>query len=353
MDKEIENLLTICCLGYNHGEFLKENLDSIKRIDYPYIEVIIVDDGSSDDSVTQLKEIKKDFPFELKIIAQKNTGNIGKNFNNALAIAKGSLVTFIALDDVFNSKVILQEIKKMNANSNLAFIASNKAVAINDEGYIDHSLPDTPIRNIKKPSVQELLEFEYSNFGSFYVQGSIFRKSIIDEIGGFDESMTGDDIVLRTKLFRYMIHNEKWDQEIIDENNVFYRQHGTNISKNSIRQIRIVTEYLDKYWKDREDPQILIDWVVFAIRTNKFSQYSHMFTFNERADNLSKNPIIRQEIEKSLAKEKEGEKTPISKFFFKKEKLNNTRNITILGFLNFSYSKKIEPSNSTHYLDLE
>ncbi|WP_300386599.1 glycosyltransferase family A protein, partial [Clostridium sp.] len=254
-------ILSICCLGYNHAEFLQENLDSIKRIDYPHIEVIVVDDGSTDNSVELLNRIQNNFPFELKIIAQENTGNIGKNFNNAIHIAKGELITFISLDDVFNSKAILEEIELISNDPNIAFVAAKKTVTINNDGFINNVLPKLPIDTAKKPNLEELLEFEYSEFGAFYIQGVVFKKEVIDKIQGFDEDMTGDDIVLRTKLFKEMICSRAWDYHLINSNNVFYRLHDNNIHKNSVRQIKIVTEYLEKYWPERDDPEILIDWV--------------------------------------------------------------------------------------------
>ena len=65
--------LSICCLGYNHANFLKDNLNSICAIQYKNIEVIVVDDGSKDDSVLLLNELASSFPYPIKIIAQQNT----------------------------------------------------------------------------------------------------------------------------------------------------------------------------------------------------------------------------------------------------------------------------------------
>jgi len=344
------NLLSICCLGYNHEKFLKENLDSIKRIDYPHVEVIVVDDGSSDDSVTLLREIQKDFPFELKIIAQKNTGNIGRNFNNAYHIAKGNLITFISLDDVFNSKAILEEIEIMNADPKLAFVAAKKAVAIDNDGFINSNLPKLPIETMESPSLEELLEFDYSHFGAFYIQGAIFRKEIIDKIQCFDEDMTGDDIVLRTKLFKEMIFNQAWDYKFINYNNVFYRLHDNNIHKNSSRQIKIVTEYLDKYWSDREDPEILIDWVCSIARNKSLNEYLAVFSLNNRASGLLKNERVQRSISKSIFLEK----FDIFKLVFLKKKIDKiNRQILLFNIFKINYKKKdkSKSNDSRHFLD--
>ncbi|MDN3454335.1 glycosyltransferase family 2 protein [Psychrobacter sp. APC 3350] len=348
--KTNEGLLSICCLGYNHADFLRENLDSIKRIDYPHIEVIVVDDGSSDNSVTLLKKIKKEFPFELKIITQENTGNIGKNLNIACNFAKGGLITFISLDDIFNSKSILEEIKIMNTNPKLAFVAAKKVVTINDSSFINNVLPKLPIDTTEKPSLEELLDFEYTKFGAFYIQGVIFRKKVIDKIQCFDEDMTGDDIVLRTKLFKEMIYSGIWDYHLINSNNVFYRLHDNNIHKNSIRQIKIVTEYLDKYWPESDDPEILIDWVCNVICNKSSGDFLPMFSLNNRVSRLLKNERVQNSIKESILSERPN----IFNLILSKKKIDKVnRQIVIFNYIKIDYKKKSKTkvNNNCHFLD--
>lgn len=353
--------LSICCLGYNHAKFLHENLKSISKISYNNIQVIVVDDGSSDDSTNILHKLAQDFPFPITIISQENTGNIGKNFNTALNYASGELVSFIALDDVFNSKAMLTEIQLMNEDPKLAFVAAETAISINDEGMLIDDLPPLPIRNMVKVSIDELLEFEYTQFGSFYIQGCIFRKSIIDAIGGFDEDMTGDDIILRVKLFRYLKQHSEWNYSFIDENNVFYRLHDNNIHKNGSRQIRIVTEYLDRYWPDKPNPRTLIDWAKWNIQDKKIEEAALLFSMNRRSAMLLAEPEIIQILKKNLEQENKywGNKFNkiIKKYFYRKEKLApDTRKLILFGIISIRYRKKnqIAPSKpSIHYSEYQ
>lgn len=339
MNSAHNNQLSICCLGYNHANFLQENLESICKIGYENIEIIVVDDGSPDNSVEKLRQLKDKIPYRMEIIAQQNTGNIGKNFNNALKVATGDLITFISLDDVFNPKIVLSEIEEMNADPKLAFIASSKAVFINDQGIIDNNRLDLSLHTAEiNPTINDLLEFEYSKFGAFYIQGSIFRKDIVDAIGGFDEDMTGDDIVLRTKVFNYMLDKPDLKFKIIKENNVFYRMHDNNIHKNSLRQIKIVTEYLARYWPNRPNPPVLIDWIIYTISKCKFEEYMPIFTLNKRASLLLNEKIVLDKIKSSVIKDR---KTLFQRVIFNKQKIDSTKKqITLFGFIKFSYSKK-------------
>ena len=74
-----KGLLSICCVGYNHAPFIKFNIDALRKSKFRNMELIIVDDGSTDNSAHVLQEETKHLPFPVKLILQKNTGNIGFN----------------------------------------------------------------------------------------------------------------------------------------------------------------------------------------------------------------------------------------------------------------------------------
>jgi Glycosyltransferases, probably involved in cell wall biogenesis len=338
-------LLSICCLGYNHANFLQENLDSIVRINYKNIEVIVVDDGSTDNSADILQKLAKNFPLPITIISQENTGNIGKNFNTAIQHANGELISFIALDDVFRPDTMLASIQLMAKNPSLAFIAAKTAVAINDTGLVINKLPPLPIEELEHISIDELLEFEYTQFGSFYIQGCIFRKSIIDAISGFDEDMTGDDIILRTKLFRHLKQNFGWEYSFIHDNTVFYRLHDNNVHKNGTRQIRIVSEYLDKYWPNKPNPQTLIDWAKWVIQDKKFEEAISLFSMNKRAATLLSDPTIQQTLQHILYRESKLNKI-IKKYIYRKERpTSEIRKLIFFGIIPISYRRKKQISS--------
>jgi alpha-1,3-rhamnosyltransferase len=77
-------LISFCCVSYNHEKFIERylesiwNLESIWTQDYKNIEIIVVDDGSTDESVKVLESLKSKSPFPLKILTQQNTGNVDK-----------------------------------------------------------------------------------------------------------------------------------------------------------------------------------------------------------------------------------------------------------------------------------
>lgn len=268
--------ISFCVLGYKHRDFIEDCIKSIWEIDYENKEIIAVDDGSKDGSDELLHNLEKKSACPFTVITQENTGKVGYNFNKALEKASGEFVTFISLDDLYNTAEISTMIKDMASDSNLIFNASSKiqGIAIEKNEFVD--IEELKINEIENPTLNDLLELEFNYFGAFYIQGCIFRKEIIDKINGFDEDLTGDDIILRTKLFRYMIGNNLSSFKLHDNPSVFYRRHSNNISNNSTRQMKIVSEYYERYWPGRESSELFHKWYYASITPENFKQLKNM-----------------------------------------------------------------------------
>ncbi len=112
-------LLSVCCVSYNHEKFIPKCLESIWNQDYKNIEIIVIDDGSSDNSVSILENLKSKSPFPMTILTQANTGNIGKNFNRAINSAKGKFIALISCDDFFYENMASSQIDIFEKNENI------------------------------------------------------------------------------------------------------------------------------------------------------------------------------------------------------------------------------------------
>lgn len=325
-----KGLCSICCLGYKHAQFLEQNIRAIWDNDYKNVEIIAIDDGSNDSSIEKLKELQQQSPCPLIVIEQENTGNIGKNFNTAFKEASGEYVSFISLDDVLARNSISEKMAIMNNDHNVAFVANAQMLGIDNHENIKDIIPPLKLNEMENVSSNDLLELEYNEFGAFYIQGNIFRSDLVEAFNAFDEDMTGDDIVFRTKMFLYLKNNPHYNFKILKSAACYYRIHDNNVHKNTIRQMKIVTEYLERYWNERENPKILIDWALHAVKTMQFEEYMKIFALNSRSASLLLDSDIQQSIKKSIYKS----------IFYKKEKLEkNIRKIILLSFFKFQYSK--------------
>lgn len=93
--------------NYNHEKYLKERLTSIINQSYKNIELIILDDNSSDNSVQVIKDFFKDrdIPYQL-IVNEKNTGNVFRQWKKGIELATGDIIWICESDDSCDSQFL-------------------------------------------------------------------------------------------------------------------------------------------------------------------------------------------------------------------------------------------------------
>ena len=101
--------MSICIPSYNAGKYIEETIDSILNQDYPNIEIIIVDDGSTDE--TQFVIGKNKDP-RIKSFFQENKGAAAAR-NNAFRKSRGTYIKFMDADDLLNPACISFQINKI------------------------------------------------------------------------------------------------------------------------------------------------------------------------------------------------------------------------------------------------
>ena len=125
-----QKLVTIICLCHNQGDFVRESLDSIIEQTYSAIEMIIVDDASSDESKLIIRDFLKDKPLVQYFDLIENIGNC-KAFNKGLAMAKGAYIVDLSCDDVLQTDRISKQV------SYLESLPSDYGVVYSNAIYID------------------------------------------------------------------------------------------------------------------------------------------------------------------------------------------------------------------------
>lgn len=259
--KKNKPLISVCCLTYNQENFAKEAIESIWMQKYPEIEIIVIDDGSRDETYKLLKSLVKKSPYPMSVETQKNTGKIGFNLNRALKKAKGEYITFLSLDDKYIPGSIDKLINIALTDPSIIFVCPDRTIEINGSGE-EIGIIKSPMYGMteKDIKIEKLFQLEMMLGVTFYIQSAIFKKSIIDEVGGFDDDLIGDDIVLRVKIEKYMIENKIGSYVIVPFPTFYYRQHDTNIHNNKERQIQIIWEVAQRY--NNGYAPILRDWIL-------------------------------------------------------------------------------------------
>lgn len=170
--------IAICTL--NGGATLRECMDSLFELNYPHYEVILVSDGSTDNTVAIAEE------YDCKIIATENRG-LSSARNTAWQAAEGELVVYID-DDAYPDPEWLTYLALVFLETDYAAVGGPN-IPPPDDGLVAACVSNAP-----GGPIHVLLSDEEAE----HIPGCnmAFRKSVLEEIGGFDPlfRVAGDDV---------------------------------------------------------------------------------------------------------------------------------------------------------------
>lgn len=115
--------LSICCITYNHEEYIKDALESFlaQKVDVEY-EIIIADDASTDGTQSILKEYQKIYPDLIKLILREKNIGIMRNFADVLQRGAGEYLAYCDGDDYFTDNTKLaKQIKALDDNRSCSY----------------------------------------------------------------------------------------------------------------------------------------------------------------------------------------------------------------------------------------
>lgn len=204
-------VVTVVCLCYNHEKFVEEAILSVLNQTYKNIQIIVVDDASTDNSVNIIKQIVSNYTSIEFIALDKNIGNCSA-FNKSLPHSKGDFIIDFATDDVMLPHRIEQQVKHFSS------LDKSYGVVFTDSNYIDeqgHYLRSHYDYLKRKGLLHKVPEGDvYQSVISTYFISSptmISRKEVFDSLGGYDEQLSYEDFdfwIRSARNFRYSFLNE-------------------------------------------------------------------------------------------------------------------------------------------------
>lgn len=188
--------ISIITPNYNYGKFIGKTIESVVSQDYSNVEHIIVDDGSTDNSVEVISEYVLKYPDKVKLIQQENKGQTPA-INRALKKATGDIIGWINSDDLFALGTFQIVLKKFSKGKNIDAVFGDIEI-VNKEG-----------KTIKK---NKYLPFNYKSgiylgFGRIISSNAIFwRKELTEEVGFLDERF---DIAMDSEYWSRLLYRRK------------------------------------------------------------------------------------------------------------------------------------------------
>lgn len=233
-------LVTVICLCYNQEAYVIECLNSVINQSYSNIELIIVDDFSTDNSKKTICTWLQNNP-EIQFIANEINLGITKSFNNALEFAKGKYIIDLAADDVLLPECVASQINAFNTSSfkNLGVVYGN-AELISETGSFDsYYFPvNAQKKVIQKRITGDIYENVISDFNSMCSVSAMIKKSVLDYLGGYDESLAYEDLDFWIRASR-MFEFDFIDEPIMQKRIVTYSLASNFYKKNDSRAKKI------------------------------------------------------------------------------------------------------------------
>lgn len=203
-------LISVIIPFFNAEECLVCALDSIARQSYQNLQVILVDDGSTDSSQNIIKNyIQKTQQIKLA----KRSGPAAAR-NAGLRVAEGDFIAFLDADDYWTDRHLVHSVK---------YLLSNSTVDI--------------IKNLTQPFHEDQNKckvFGEKEFFPFLLGPSLYRRKVFDIVGNFNSELThGSDADFYLRTIEAGTAMQQTDQL-----SLFYRRHHTSLTANKKEAIK-------------------------------------------------------------------------------------------------------------------
>jgi glycosyltransferase involved in cell wall biosynthesis len=269
---------------YNRVAFLAEAIESVLAQTYSDWELILVNDGSTDDSISIAKRYVAASPGRIHYLEHPGGKNRGRSASRNLGIktSRGQYVAHLDSDDVWTTTKLEEQVEILDQHSTVAMTFAPMRVWCSWDphrprpDYIQR-LTFEPGCIISPPDFVPLILT-----GENDPAGYLMRRSVFDEVGGYDEIEMCEDWALYIKIaLKYPIH-------VARDYNYSYRQHSMQSCADLRSSGRFYSEFapffrwLNGYLAHTRcgDPQVLAAAAMAARRNriDRFKEFSSRFT---------------------------------------------------------------------------
>ncbi len=258
-------LVSVICLCYNHERFVEEAIRSVLNQTHKNIQLIVVDDASTDNSVNVIRSLVGSNPPIKFLALTENIGNC-KAFNRGLALAKGSFIIDLAADDVLLPNRVEVGIQKLLERGERFGVHFSDAEIIDAYGVHLYNHSDRfPHETIPQGDVYKQIVERY-----FICPPTVmFTRQVAEVLGGYDESLSYEDFdfwVRSSRAFQYVYSPEVLVKKRVFKNSLGAKQF-TLFSSHS-KSTLIVCEKIFRLNNTTEEQAALHNRIRYEIRLN-------------------------------------------------------------------------------------
>lgn len=245
-------LVSIIMPAYNAATYLREAVDSALGQTYREREIIVVDDGSTDDT----HHILADYGKEIRVVRQANKGSAGA-CNAGVAIAQGEWIAFLDADDIWLPDKLARQIE----------VCGNSAIAHADSVCFGETLPcELPRSSFEPPYFGNVLrELLIRNF--ITKSTVLMRRQVFLTCGGFDESYVAvEDWPLFLKVCA--VHELGYLPDVVVRYRVHKKSKSMQGRKTLADHLRIISAAFSADGVGRSFPELRTEALVSSYQVN-------------------------------------------------------------------------------------
>lgn len=229
---ETNLLVSVVIPCFNHARYIEEAVRSVCSQNYRPIELIVINDGSTDGSLVILERLQEELGFRL--IDQENQG-LTRSVNTGFLNSTGEFFVPFDADDVMLPNRLELQVKYLLDNPAAGGCGANFV-------YINESGEKIPGAKPKKAGSYRFKDFFGETGVWLGAPTSIFRRRAIIEAGGYDL-----DNKIQDQPMELQVTYAGYTLGIIDDVVTLYRQHGENMSLNVKKNYSFYEMAIDKY----------------------------------------------------------------------------------------------------------
>ena len=243
-------LVSICIPTYNGEEFMLQCIQSAISQTYSNIEILIVDDGSTDKTI----DIVNQFKVDNRVVIHRNVRNLGlvANWNKCLELAKGEWIKFLFQDDYLDSNCIEVMMKSVEEGDKL--ISCKRRILLDErldesvKRYSEYETITFEMLGVKSNVAitifpQAISAFAVSNICMNFIGEPtvvMFKKDVIKNVGLFNA-----DVAQICDLEYFLRIGTKYGVKYIPEPLTYFRVHKTSASWSNKIDKLFAYEHLD------------------------------------------------------------------------------------------------------------
>ena len=230
--------------AYNGERFIAEAVQSVYRQSALPDEVLVINDGSTDNTERELRRLGAELPESFRWYSRVNSGGPAAPRNLGITATEGDYIAFLDQDDVWHRAKLERQLEQFAAQPELALSFTGYRFVSDDESRvvrIDDWDPDPAV-------VLDRLMLSPAAVGP--PSTVMMKREVIERVGGFDASVGySDDWKMWLRVAALSLPMGYLPEPLVD-----YYWHGENLSTGRSKQLASATRMFDSFFSDRDLP---------------------------------------------------------------------------------------------------